>query len=306
LVFGESCDKEDVAMETRAKNLRSPDPTRSLMPALVLACCLVPFQTPAFAQVTTGPQAERGHTSGPGELQGNPRERTMDPARPTAAVPIDGRIEEMEPQLARPPGVLSVNSQPPVDPGQAAHPPHGSGDQKRRPEAGQPPALEAHLHLVLRISESGGAEVVSATEVPGEAVASEAPIGSFITEVTSDKGTLAVEAIQDPFELRSFPGAPGTPTQGHHISRAQTATIVVEVPKINLASATLDKLQVRVHSIKPGPPITEINPAVLQRLLQEGRLELRSSLGGAELAQQVREKGRLLVAPQLAPLVAPQ
>jgi hypothetical protein len=265
---------------------------------LVLACGLVSFQTQSFGQ-PTAPEAEKGRTSAPGELQGNPKELTMDPVGTRAAVPAGPEANEMERQLARPPGVPSLNSQPDVDPGQAANPPQGTGEQKRTAVADQPaPSVEAHLHLVLRIGESGGAEVLSATEVPGKAVVSDVAIGNFVYEVKSDRGTLAVESMQDPFELRSFPGAPGTPRQGHHIERTTTATIVVKVPDVNLASATLDRIQVRVFSIRPGAPIEQINPDVLQRLEREGRLDLRTNFAGAQLAAQVREKGRALVPPQ--------
>jgi hypothetical protein len=265
---------------------------------LGLVCGLASFQTQSFGQGTT-PEAEKGRTSAPGELQRNPKELTMDPVGSGTAVPASAEANEMERELARPPGVLSLNSQPDVDPDQAANPPQGTGQQKRTAVAGQPaPSVEAHLHLVLRISESGGVEVLSATEVPGQAVVSDVAIGNFVYEVMSDKGTLAVESMQDPFELRSFPGAPGTPRQGHHIERTTTATIVVKVPHVNLASATLDKIQVRVFSIGPGAPIEQINPNVLQRLQREGRLDLRINLTGVQLAAQVREKGRVLVPPQ--------
>lgn len=272
--------------------------TRHLLnaPMLVLACGLVSFQTPSFGQATT-PGAEKGRTSAPGELQRNPKELTMDPVGSRTAVPPEAN--EMEKELARPPGVRSLNIQPDVDPDQAANPPQGTGEQKRTTVAARAaPSGEAHLHLVLRIGESGGVEVLSATEVPGPAVVSDVAIGNFVYEVTSDKGTLAVESMQDPFELRSFPGAPGTPRQGHHIERTTTATIVVKVPNVNLASATLDKIQVRVFSIRPSAPIEQINPDVLQRLEREGRLDLRINLTGEQLATQVREKGRALVPPQ--------
>jgi len=265
---------------------------------LGLACGLVSFQTQSFGQATA-PEAEKGRTSAPGELQRNPKELTMDPVGSGAAGPAGAEANEMERQLARPPGVLSLNSQPEVDPGQAANPPQGTGEQKRTTVAGRAaPFAEAHLHLVLRIGESGGVEVLSATEVPGAAVVSDVAIGNFVYEVMSDNGTLAVESMQDPFELRSFPGAPGTPRQGHHIERTTTATIVVKVPNVNLASASLDKIRVRLFSIRPGAPIEQINPDVLQRLEREGRLDLRVNFTGTQLAAQVREKGRALVPPQ--------
>lgn len=283
-------------METRGNERRPPSPTRHVIPMLFFACGLVAFQAPCLGQATT-PEAERGHTSAPGELQRNPKELTMDAARPRA--PVSAEANEMERELARPAGAPSVNSQPEVDTAQAAHPPQGAGEQKRTVAVGQPaPAAESHLHLVLRIGEAGGVEVLSVTEVPGEAVVSDAAIGNFVYEVTSDKGTLAVESMPDPFELRSFPGAPGTPRQGHHIERAKTATIVVKVPKVNLASAALDRIQVRMLSIRPGAPIEQINADVLQRLRQEGRVDVRMNLTGAELAPQVREKGRTLVPPR--------
>jgi Bacterial regulatory helix-turn-helix protein, lysR family len=109
---------------------------------------------------------------------------------------------------------------------------------------------------------------------------------------------LAVETLQDPFELRSFSGPPGSPTQGHRISRAKTATITLKVPATNLSSAGLDKLQLRLYSIKPGAPLAQVNTEVLQKLKLEGRLDRRVEFSGSDLARQILQKGRPLRTPQ--------
>jgi hypothetical protein len=258
-------------------------------------------QMPSLCAQTTSPGTGQEKQSKPGELQHNPKPQRlsrgprMDPARPLAAMPVSGKIEKMEEQLAHPLEVGPGNKQPNVDLAQAANPPQGGGEQQKRPSPGASPA-KSHLHLVLRITESGPAEVVSATEVPGEAVLSDAPTSSFVYEVTSNGRTLAAQALPDPFEIRSFPPL-DTPQQGHHIERAKTATIIVKVPQTSLASATLDKMTVRLYKVKPGAPIEKVNPAVLKKLRQENRLETRLVIPASTLGPAIRQKG-LQLAPQ--------
>jgi hypothetical protein len=268
--------------------------------AVLLAVGLVSAYSGPLCAQATGPEGQKGRVSGPGELQANPKEELMDPGRPTPPLKIKGEIHEMEKQLAHPFDAGSGgNTQPSFDLVQSASPQQGKGEQVRRTPAALVGASTAsHLNLVLRITDGGDAEVLTATEIAGEATVSNVPIGDFVYEVMSDRGTLAVETLQDPFERRSFPGALGSPTQGHHIERAKTAIITVKVPETALSSKALDKLHVRLHSIKAGPPLAEINVDVLRKLAQEGRLERRVDFSGGELAKQILQKGRALRPPQ--------
>lgn len=263
--------------------------------ALAIAAALLYVQlTSLFAQ----PGAQERH-SRRGELQTNPRPEAeapagaarMEPRRPPQAIPVEGRVEKMEDHLARPPQAPAGERQPVLEPERAADLGRGQGEQKKRVVEAVPPA-EASLHLVVQIKADGSAEILSAAEVPGTVILSEEPRGNFVYEVAIGDETLAVEALPDPFEVHSFGGPEGTPQQYHHIEEAKTATIVVNVPRMNLASANLDRLTVRLFKIKPGPPFEKINPAVLRQLKQQDRLERRLDVPPGRLAPGIREKGK--------------
>src|SRR6185503_11222638 len=94
----------------------------------------------------------------------------------------------------------------------------------------QAPASGSHLRLVLRVTAEGASEVVSATELPGEARLSEEPKGDLVYEVADGAETLAVEALPELFEAHSF-GGPEDDTRGHAFHPQKEATIVVTVPQ---------------------------------------------------------------------------
>lgn len=265
---------------------------------LAAAGLLVLHSTVLFSQ-TEGPGGQE-RKSRPGEIQ---KSRTTEapstaPKMSTKValppVPISGNIEKMEETLARGAVVPAGEKQEPVDAAMAANPAQGKGEQKRKlQEAGTIPEAETHLRLVLQVTEQGTSEVVGATELPGPAPNSETPTGNFVVEVTGSAGTMAVQALpEDPFELRSFPGPEGSPYKGHHFERAKTARIVVDIPKTGLASPNLEAIGIKLYKIKPGAPLEKINPAELQRLGRENRLEMMLAIPGGVLGPQIREKGR--------------
>jgi hypothetical protein len=268
-----------------------------MLVAFLASGLLSSWMTFMYAQ-TTGPGNGQGGNSRPGELQRNPKPEPKTVGTPMEAARFaeealsggKGKIENMEDALKLPPQI-TVGEQPTLEAAKGLKPSGGGGQTDL--VAGRQSA-ESHLHLVLRMTEGGGAEVLHATEVAGEAVISDEPVGTFVYEVTGSGQTLAVQAIPDPFEMRSFSGPSGTPTQGHHIERARTATVVVYVPKTNLVSAVESNLAVRVYKIKPGALIDKINPATLQKLKQENRLEIRIDLPASTLAPEIRQKGRKL------------
>jgi hypothetical protein len=141
--------------------------------------------------------------------------------------------------------------------------------------------------VVLRVTEGGGSEVVSALEVPGPAPLTEEPAGDFLYEVSEDTKTVVAQALPDPFEVRSF-SMPGSPP-GHHFSRAKEATIVVKVPQRTLDSP-LEKLSVKLLRVKPGEPVERINAETLGRLKQANRLQTIVTVPAAKLAPGIRQK----------------
>ncbi len=255
----------------------------------------------------TGGPAGQERKSRPGEIQKNrtteapstaPRMSTKVALPP---VRISGNVEKMEEALDRGVAIPTGDKQEPVDATMAANPTHGKGEQKRKVQPGEAPVIaepETHLRLVLQITEQGASEVVGATELPGAAPTSETPTGNFLVEVTGSAGTMAVQTLpEDPFELRSFPGPEGSPYKGHHIERAKTARLIVDIPKVGLTSPNLEGIGIKLYKIKPGAPLEKINPAELQRLGRENRLEMMLAIPSGVLAPQIRERGRKLNIP---------
>jgi hypothetical protein len=163
--------------------------------------------------------------------------------------------------------------------------------QRRGPSKAIAPA-GSHLQVVLHLTQEGTAEVLSATELPGEAVLSDVPAGDFIYEVTSNQQTLAVETMADPFELRGFPDPDGTSSQGHQRARAKTARLIVKIPQATLASTALDRLAVRLYKIKPGVQMEQIHAAALQKMKESEQLEMQLDLPDHQLGPELRQKGR--------------
>lgn len=160
-------------------------------------------------------------------------------------------------------------------------------EMKPEPRAGEPaprtqrgrvqaaPAAGSHLRLVVRVTQSGFAEVIAATEVSGEAVLSDEARGDFVYEVAVGGRTLVAQGVIDPFERRSFPGPDGSPQQGHHFDREETATLVVKVPDAGGVRKAAAVLTVRLYKLKSGTASMEkIDSTQLERLKRDYNLDL--------------------------------
>jgi hypothetical protein len=268
--------------------------------AVVALACWTSFWGAPLSAQTTGPGTDQGKVSKPGEVQSAPREKaketgpTMKPDGPLPPPPA-GKTEKMEDQLKTPPRVSPGETQTKVDAKKAENPARGGGAQ-RRGAATEAPAPGSHLHLVLRLKQDGDPEVVSAVEVPGELVTSDVPAGDFVYEVTSNGQPLAVQAVPDPFEMRSFPGPQGSPIQGHHFDRAKTANVVVKVPQTDLARINRGKFAVSFYKIKPGQAIERLTPDGFQRMKRDQRLEAHSAITTERLTPAIQQQGRKLIA----------
>lgn len=283
-------------MKTITKRLRLVKAVLNPKWTALAATALLSMQMTFLSAQTTGPGTGQGRNSRAGELQRNPKPETragasMDDNRPPVQFTIAGKVQKMEALLGKPLQTPAGNKQPALN---LRAPLVSQLRQQRATRTA--PSQQSYLHLVLKLTEGGGAEVLSAAEVSGEAVISDEPTGDYVYEVTTNNQTLATQAVQDPFEMRSFSGPEGTAQQGHHIERAKTATIVVKVPKMNLESAGLTNLAVRLYRIKPGAPIAKINTASVARLKQENRLETLIDVVKGKLAPQIRQKGTRIVA----------
>jgi hypothetical protein len=67
------------------------------------------------------------------------------------------------------------------------------------------------------------------------------------------------------------------------------ATIVVTVPQRNLQN-NLERLSVRLYRITSGPATEEINPATLEKLKAERRLQPLVETRGETLGRRLRER----------------
>lgn len=229
-------------------------------------------------QNQTGPVAEQpGGVAMPGE--------PGKPPAPIKDVLIGGKVLKMGDVLKAPPPA-KAGEQPTLAAAKDLKASGGGG--QKEPKAVRAPEGK-HLHVVLKVTEGGVSEVVSALEVPGPAPLTEEPTGDFIYEVSEDAKTVVAQALPDPFETRSF-SLPGSP-QGHHYSRAKEATIVVKVPQKNLDSP-LDKLSVKLLRVKPGEPVERINAETLLKLKQANRLQTIVAVPAAKLAPGIRQKAQ--------------
>jgi hypothetical protein len=153
-------------------------------------------------------------------------------------------------------------------------------------ETGRPAV--ASLHLVLRFHQGGGVDVVSASEVAGRSVVSNAAVGDYVVEVVASAETLSIQGIPDPFEVRGSGGPDVPPSEG----RASEATVMVRIPGVGLASPELDSLEVRLLRARTGgEAIGRLTPEVLDGLRRAGKVETIASAPAGALAGAIREKG---------------
>ncbi|MBN1210160.1 MAG: hypothetical protein JXB05_35235 [Myxococcaceae bacterium] len=267
---------------------------RSLFQKAALPMALAMLGTPAaFAHTPDMPQGQGIHTEGqpqPSPLSA-PRAGTMPGAnsRPgTVALqaqpaPIGGKAQGMEDALKNPERVSGE-----LPPRRQVQAPQARGGTQQGPVR-QAPASGSHLRLVLRVTADGASELVSATELPGEARLSDEPKGDLVYEVADGGQTLAVEALPELFEAHSF-GGPEDELRGHAFHTQKEATIVVTVPERSLQSS-LDRLSVRLYRITSGPATEEINPATLDKLKGERRLQPLVETRDGTLGRQIRERG---------------
>lgn len=284
---------------------RFPPPRRILPIALVAACLTALAAGPIGAQDSgigdpQGRQAE-------GEPQGRERTEAVGRAMPGSrtepekAMMYDDASAMVAEGAAAPEGSMEQalgegRAQLPVE--ETLGPAFDAGaDQVPREElelsalTGAP--AEPFLVLVLRITRDGESEILSATEMVGEPPASDQALSDFVFEVTDGSELLGVQALPgDPFEGHSFGGGPGSP-EGHHFIELDEATVTVRVPKRSLDSV-LDRVSLNLYRLEAGPEVEAFSPSVMRSLQRDQRLQLVTSISGAEIGDFVREKGTRL------------
>ena len=163
-----------------------------------------------------------------------------------------------------------------------------STEQKARTEAESKPT-GSHLELVLKVTPTGTAEVVSAKEVAGPDLSTQSVPGQWVYAVFSGDKAIKTQAIADPFERRSFAPPPGSPLegQGHHIEQSPTTLVPISVPNLTLKSPEISRLSLHLYQLKEGPPLLEVNPSIFEKLRQEQRLEMKIRIPAATLSRQI-------------------
>ncbi len=235
------------------------------------------------------------HAAGAAAFQGtrSPPSGFESQARPAAPselpeMPEAETGQEPAPPVVEEPAAAAGSSQPEIDPERAGKPPQGEGEQQPRPAVAAVAAAApsgSYLHLLLRVSEDGAAEVLSATEIAGEVRMSDEVSGGFVYRVELGGEMVSAQSLPDPFTLRSFPDPEGP--EGHHFGRAEAASIVVKVPEAEAVKRDPERLSVTLFRLKPEAA-REL-PEGVQGLALAREAELVSVLDGRLLAPAIRK-----------------
>ncbi len=149
---------------------------------------------------------------------------------------------------------------------------------------------EVHLQLVLQVTNDGNVELISASELAGPALVSDAPKGDHLLEVSRGDQILSVEAIYGLFEARSF-GGPPEDDASHHVESQASAVVKIKLPGIALESSDLADTVFRLHRILPGTPVSVINSETMSALKGQDRLETIIELPLGVFEDEIRERG---------------
>jgi len=153
--------------------------------------------------------------------------------------------------------------------------------------------INGYLHVVMEVSKNGNVKVLSAVKVKGAVVNTKEALGDFIYNIKlANKGVL-VQAIPDPFELRSFPGPEGSGQTGHHFEQAKTARLIVKIPTSKATLKQLPTIKMDLYKLKPGYQIQKINQTIFNKLKLDNRLKTVVKIPSLRLAPLIKQKMRL-------------
>jgi hypothetical protein len=128
----------------------------------------------------------------------------------------------------------------------AAAPPTGfaSGQSVEGPGEGK------FVNIVVRISRNQEPSIVKATEVTGRLVSSQQAAPPYFFTFSKDATTNYADFVpEDPYLVRGF-ADPEHPEKGEKLIQADSATIIVNVPRTDIASATHD-LGMQLYKVGP-------------------------------------------------------
>jgi len=148
----------------------------------------------------------------------------------------------------------------------------------------------SYLHVVMEVSKNGTVKVLSAVKVNGTVVNTKEALGDFIYNIKLANKSVLVQAIPDPFEMRSFPGPEGSGLAGHHFEQAKTARLIIKIPSGKAAIKQLSTIKMNMYQLTPGYQIRKIDSKIFNKLKLDKRLKTIVSLPSLKLAPLIKQK----------------
>jgi hypothetical protein len=119
------------------------------------------------------------------------------------------------------------------------------------PPPGAPAESSRYVNMVVKIGSDNSVVVEKASEVTGQLVLAPQAAPAYFAEFTrGNQPSIANLLVEDPYIVRGFVD-PEHKEHGEAISHAKSATIILNVPRTNLESAT-HNLGFQLYRVKPG------------------------------------------------------
>jgi len=146
-----------------------------------------------------------------------------------------------------------------------------------------------YLNMVIRIGNNQKVSVLKATELQGNPVASQQGSPSYFLAFNKDSEPSYADFLpENPYVVRGFTD-PNHPEKGENISFADAATIIVNVPKTNIASAT-QNLGLQLYSVDPGTVGVISSNEELRTLLKKQGVKMELNISPNDLSVAVGSK----------------
>ena len=153
---------------------------------------------------------------------------------------------------------------------------------------------ESHIQLVMEVNKNGESKILSAVTLPGAAPLTNEVRGDFVYSMALGNEIIGVQAIPDPFEMRAFPPPQDNGVQGHHFEQAQTARIVMTLPKATAVQQRMDQLQLKFYKWKPAAHVHSIDINSFQQSLKNKELEKVVDIPAKTLSPQLKQSLKTL------------
>ena len=125
-----------------------------------------------------------------------------------------------------------------------------------------------YLRILIRLTRDGGYEILEASEHSGKVALRQSATHPFVYEVSAGAQIVSGETVaDDPFTIRGF--LHKGDDRGHHVQHADSATVVLKIPSMNLNEADRTGLAVTLFESKQDGKTVRFNASKLgdRRLL---------------------------------------